>query len=66
MLHEGRTEVEGYSEKGLNRKNVIFTVRNADQLQKTVTNIFSMEMNGTFLMPRSCEILAATYMFQCG
>lgn len=41
-------------------------MRDTDQLEKTMTNIFSMEMNGMLLKLRSCEILAARYVLQCG
>lgn len=41
-------------------------MRDTDQLEKIVTNIFSMEMNATLLMLRSCEILAASYVIQGG
>lgn len=44
----------------------ISTVRDTDQLEKIMTIIFSTQMNGTALMLRSCEILAAAYVLQCG
>lgn len=36
------------------------------QPAKIVTNVCRMETNGAFLMLRSCEILAAIYVRQCG
>lgn len=54
---EGRRHTQGFTGK---------VYLQSVQPAKIVTNVSRMERNGAFLMLRSCEILAAIYVRQCG